>query len=390
MSVLSPTRPRPLRYLPLLAGLPLLLAITPWTRSEAAPKSASCSAAFAAIESEVVSAGKLASGGAVTRHQEVTQSFAEAIRLLKKAKFDTYLVEGASRRYGELLPGFKRIYGSPGAGPLLEMDLVNLKFALQRGEIRLPASELAELEKHFTAIQKAVGEPTSIDALAENVFALKADGLYRALRLVKDGRDVLSSRELKAARDSFDEAAARTNGNSGPAPYIPAGAKPPKNGPKIIRADERRGDLFEAWAIVSRRAGDQTPKSVVELKKLLKSKTEAAVDFLERESTGVDLADLKLTAAARKKIEKAVNDATADEERLWLDTILEGEVRQKGPATAETVQAWVWKGETLAYLVHISAPAEQLGSRGRIHSQVLLGADLKKIDVQKWIAEFDD
>ncbi len=72
------------------------------------------------------------------------------------------------------------------------------------------------------------------------------------------------------------------------------------------------------------------------------------------------------------------------------DTILEGEVQQKGPATAEYVQAWVWNGETLAYLVNISAPAEQLGTKGRIHSQVLLGADLKKIEVQKWIAEFDD
>ncbi len=356
---------------------------------QAAPRSSACSAAFAAFESEVVTAARLVKGGALGQHQATVESFSETIRLLKKAKFDTYLIEGASRKYESLLPGFRKVYGSPGSGPLLQMDLVKLKFALQRGEIRLPAAELAELQKHHDSIEKALDELWSIDALSENVFALKADGLYRALKLVKEGRDVLSSRELKAARDSFDEAAKRTNGTTAPAPYIPPGSKP-KPGANIIRADERRGDLFEAWAIVSRKAGDQTPKTVEEVKDLLKSKPDAVADFLERESKAVELADLKLAAAKRKKVEKASADALADEERLWWDTILEGEVKLTGKAKIERIEAWVWKDEPVAYLVEITAPASENGVKGSITSKVLLGPDLKKIEVQKWIAEFND
>jgi len=139
---------------------------------------------------------------------------------------------------------------------------------------------------------------------------------------VKEGRDVLSSRELKAARDSFDEAARRTNGSTEPAPYIPAGTSAPRSPRTVARADERRGELFEAWAIVSRRAGDQTPQTVTELKKLLQSKPEAVAEFLERESKAVELKALKLATATRKKVEKAAADALASEERLWWDTIL--------------------------------------------------------------------
>lgn len=135
-----------------LSVSPLAWAAVLSATAEAAPRSAPCSTTFAALESEIVTAGQLARGGAMGQQEQVTQSFAEAIRLLKKAKFDTFPIEGAHRHYSTLLPGFRKIYGSPGAGPLLQMDLISLKFALERGEIRLPASELAELEKHFAAI----------------------------------------------------------------------------------------------------------------------------------------------------------------------------------------------------------------------------------------------
>jgi len=65
-------------------------------------------------------------------------------------------------------------------------------------------------------------------------------------------------------------------------------------------------------------------------------------------------------------------------------------VKLTGKAKIERIEAWVWKDEPVAYLVEISAPASEQGVKGQIHSKVLLGPDLKKVDVSKWIAEFSD
>jgi hypothetical protein len=84
-------------------------------------------------------------------------------------------------------------------------------------------------------------------------------------------------------------------------------------------------------------------------------------DFLnDAENPDLQVIDLKkmfLDNGEQQKIQKKIQVAVRDEENLWGDTVLEGDVSQTGDARADFVEVYQYRGTVYAYGISIIAPA---------------------------------
>jgi hypothetical protein len=122
-----------------------------------------------------------------------------------------------------------------------------------------------------------------------------------------------------------------------------------------------------------------------------------AIELIERapNSRFVNLDDLNWSKEKKAPVLKAAEEARADQDSLWGDTILEGDYQLTGDVEVSSIEAIFVGSHLYGYKVSVWASAEMdIGedepTTGSISAAVLLTRKLDIERIDNWIAEFND
>lgn len=109
----------------------------------------------------------------------------------------------------------------------------------------------------------------------------------------------------------------------------------------------------------------------------------------------VNLDDLNWSKEKKAPVVKAAEEARADQDSLWGDTILEGDYQLTGDVEISSIEAIFVGSHLYGYKVSVWAPAEMdIGedepTPGSISAAALLTRKLEIERIDNWIAEFND